>query len=1197
MATLADKAILSGADNRPPMLEKELYNSWKSIMELYMMNRQHVRMILESVENGPLIWLIIKENGVTRLRKYSELTPTKPLQADYDIKVTNIILQGLPNEIYALVSHYKVTKDLWERIQLLMQGTSLIKQERECKLYAEFDKFAYKKGETLRDFYLRFSLLLNDLNIYNVKLEQFKVNTKFLNSLLPEWSKFVTDVKIVQDLHTTNIDQLHAYLEQHKFHVNELTNNNNNKAKFSPLNLGLNVPVFKHDDDPIDANTYMMSFLTYAVTSCYPPTNNQLRNSSNPRKQATINDGRVTLQPVQGRQISFASGTSRTYTSAASGSNSGKQRAVICYNCKGEGHISKQCIKPKRKQDDSWFKDKTVITHNATYQTDDLDTYDSDCDELNISKVALMANLSHYSSDALAEVHNPDNVDNHMINHAVQNSNLSEQQDALILSVIEQLKTQVVYCTKINLDTKSVNDTLTAELERYKEQVKVLKEGQIIEDPMMLEKKVNTTPVDYDVLNQLSQDFEKRFVPQTELSVEQAFWSQKDNSVSNQSALSFDHYFELNELKAQSQEKDKNDLRKLKGKALVDNVVTSHTIDPEMLKIDVEPLAPKLLNNRTVHSDYLRHTQEQAVLLKEVVEQGKSQKLLNNSLDHASRHGLVRGLPKLKFANDHLCFACAMGKSKKKPYKPKSGDTNQEEFYLLHMDLCGPMRVMSVNGKKYILVIIDDYSQFTWVKCLRSKDEAPYFIIKFLKMIQVRFKTTVRRIRTDNESDFINQTLREYYERVVISHETSVARSPQQNGVVERRNRTLIEAAHTMLIYAKASLFLWAEVVATTCYTQNRSIILLRYEITPYELLHNKPPDLSFLHVFGALCYPTNDSENLGKLQPEADVVAPEPDASIGSPSSTTVDQDAPSPSNSQTTPETQSPVIPHDVEEENHDLNVAHMNNDPFFGILIPEILSDQSSSTDYIHTIVHHDHQISEHNSKWNNPNHVYKLKKALYGLKQARVWYDMLSSFLISQDFSKGSVDPTMFIRRDGKELLLIQIYVDDIIFAASTPELYTPMVEKSKLDEDKEGKVIDPSHYRGMIGTLLHLTASRPDLQFAICMCARQNRRDLPRDIALVSIEVLRYDIKRSKCENTGIVPTEMELILEQTQQGISHEVSVSTERVEELKRKVKIKGEKKEVLLTLKAETGLIHLLSEILSSCLVLKTVVMDPVT
>ncbi|GJW71861.1 retrovirus-related pol polyprotein from transposon TNT 1-94 [Tanacetum coccineum] len=609
------------------------------------------------------------------------------------------------------------------------------------------------------------------------------------------------------------------------------------------------------------------------------------------------------------------------------------------------------------------------------------------------------------------------------------------------------------------------------------------------------------------------------------------------------------------------------------------------------------------------------------------------------------------------------------------------------------MDLCGPMRVTSVNGKKYILVIVDDYSRFTSIKFLRSKDEALDFIIKFLKMIQLRLKVPVRCIRTDNGTKF-------------------------QNGVVKRRNHTLIEVARTMLIYAKASLFLWAEAVATACYTQNRSITCLRYGKTPYELLHDKLPDLSFFHVFGALCYPTNDSENLGKLQPKADIVqtswqtppstpfvppsrtdwdmlfqplfdellnpppsvdhpapevvalidevaAPVPAVSTGSPSSTIVDQDAPSP--------------------------IAHMGNDPYFGIPIPEVPSDQSSSSDSIHTNVPPDHQISEHNNKWtkdhpleniigelarpfhkscthmsehflllrcfphclwelvprpnkvmvitlkwiykvkldelggilknkarlvargyrqeegidfeesfapvarleairiflafaahmnmvvyqmdvktaflngnlweevyvsqpdgfvdkDKPNHVYKLKKALYGLKQApRAWYDMLSSFLISQDFSKGSVDPTLFIRRDGKELLLVQIYVDDIIFAASTPELCdlfskimcskfkmsmmgkisfflglqisqsprgifinqskyaleslkkygfdscdpvdTPMVEKSKLDEDKEGKAVDPSHYHGMIGTLLYLTASRPDLQFAICMCAR------------------------------------------------------------------------------------------------------------
>nr|GEW19188.1 hypothetical protein [Tanacetum cinerariifolium] len=196
--------------------------------------------------------------------------------------------------------------------------------------------------------------------------------------------------------------------------------------------------------------------------------------------------------------------------------------------------------------------------------------------------------------------------------------------------------------------------------------------------------------------------------------------------------------------------------------------------------------------------------------------------------------GLVKGLPKLKFKKDHLCSACAMGKSKKKSHKPKSKDTNKEKLYLLYMDLCGPMRVESVNEKKYILVIIDDYSQFTWVKCLRSKDEAPDFIIKFFKMIQVRLK-------------------------VGISHETSIARSLQQNGVVER------------------------QAVGTACYTQNRSIVCLSYGKTPYELLHGKLPDLSV------------DPPAPAVIASIAKVIDPVLAESTGSSSSTTVDQDAPS--------------------------------------------------------------------------------------------------------------------------------------------------------------------------------------------------------------------------------------------------------------------------------------------------------------
>nr|GEV46434.1 integrase, catalytic region, zinc finger, CCHC-type, peptidase aspartic, catalytic [Tanacetum cinerariifolium] len=210
------------------------------------------------------------------------------------------------------------------------------------------------------------------------------------------------------------------------------------------------------------------------------------------------------------------------------------------------------------------------------------------------------------------------------------------------------------------------------------------------------------------------------------------------------------------------------------------------------------------------------------------------------TINDLARKDLVRGLPRLKFEKDHLYFVSQLGKSKKHTHKPKAKNTNLEVLHTLYMDLCGPMRVQIINGKKYILVTVDDYSQFTWVKFLRSKDKTPEFIIKFLKQVQVSLNKTVRFIRIDNGTEFVNHHLTKYFESVGIFHQKSVLRTPQQNGVVERRNRTLVEAARTMLIFSKAPMFLWAEVVATVCYTKNRSLIHTRHNKTPYELVHDK---------------------------------------------------------------------------------------------------------------------------------------------------------------------------------------------------------------------------------------------------------------------------------------------------------------------------------------------------------------------
>nr|GFA60920.1 integrase, catalytic region, zinc finger, CCHC-type, peptidase aspartic, catalytic [Tanacetum cinerariifolium] len=183
-----------------------------------------------------------------------------------------------------------------------------------------------------------------------------------------------------------------------------------------------------------------------------------------------------------------------------------------------------------------------------------------------------------------------------------------------------------------------------------------------------------------------------------------------------------------------------------------------------------------------------------------------------------------------------------------------------------------PFKPSREEKHRHVLVIVDDFSRYTWVQFLRSKDEATEVIKTFLKRITILFQSLVIIIRTDNGTKFKNQILKEYFDSVGISHQVSSVRTPQQNRVVKQRNQTLVEAARTMLIFSRAPLFLWAEAIATACFTQNRPIIHRRFNKTPYELINRKKPDISFLHVFGALCYPKNDRKDIGKLGAKGDI-------------------------------------------------------------------------------------------------------------------------------------------------------------------------------------------------------------------------------------------------------------------------------------------------------------------------------------
>ncbi|KAJ9539089.1 hypothetical protein OSB04_031822 [Centaurea solstitialis] len=777
-------------------------------------------------------------------------------------------------------------------------------------------------------------------------------------------------------------------------------------------------------------------------------------------------------------------------------------------------------------------------------------------------------------------------------------------------------------------------------------------------------------------------------------------------------------------------------------------------------------------------------------------------------IDKIVKHQLVSGIPMIKFEQEEMCPGCEKGKMKRVSHPPKPEQGSKSPLSLLHMDLCGPMKFQSLAGRKYILVIVDDFSRYTWTKFLKSKDETSSLIINFIKAVQVQLNLPVQTVRTDNGTEFKNIILKTFYNTFGITQTFSAARTPEQNGVVERRNRTLVEAARSMLAESQLPQYLWAEAVNTACYTQNRSIIHRRFGKTPYHILFGRVPSVGHFKVFGCKCFVLNESENRGKFGPKSDelifvgysessiayrvlnkqkrvvsesinvrfdpitelssdcssssstnhvvnaesssqdqCVTPESSqasyldflfqsvyddfshatsSSTGSaldslslPSSSNVElsstsqnepdsseavdtqasntsslditdsastsiqatsdvQDIPSassiephvtnPPENPSEPSTTVPVdiiepstlndqtpLPHTVKWTRNPTSTvktrAASANECNFSVFLtdtePTRVSDALQDSDWVTAMQEELNQFSALkvwrlvkrpqdksiiDTKWlfknkkdehgtivrnkarlvakgyrqqegidydqtfapvarleairmflayaaykdftvfqmdvktaflyghlkeevyvtqpegfvdpDHPDYVYILDKALYGLKQApRAWYEELSTYLLSKGFKKGSVDSTLFIMKEGDHIVVIQVYVDDIIFGSTSKDLCkkfetimtqefkmsmmgeinfflglqvkqftdgifinqskyifdllkkydmsscnsigTPMATGNKIGPDHEGKDVDLRTYRGMVGSLMYLTASRPDIMFATC----------------------------------------------------------------------------------------------------------------
>nr|GEV07087.1 hypothetical protein [Tanacetum cinerariifolium] len=672
----------------------------------------------------------------------------------------------------------------------------------------------------------------------------------------------------------------------------------------------------------------------------------------------------------------FAGARTKVTATSSRGNNViGPTRVVKCYNYQGEGHMARQCTKPKRPRNSVWFKEKMLLVQaqesgqNATFRIADLDAYDLDCDDISSAKVVFIANLSSYGSDVLSEsfIH-------------VYNENL----------------------------------VLKAEL---------AKKERMIEKKFFDEVVLRCSRLENHSANlELKLQYQK-----------ESFMNNR--SLNNQNAPEILEFFKINEWQAKLGTKDVSiaNLRKhiesLKVKNVVEKDVkpnNAKVIAPEMFKLDLEPLAPK-------------------------------------------------DLCFLEFINDVNVHS-----------KSKSAKR----------------RAFTIAENTYPL------TRFTSTKVVQLKE------------------TTSKLVTTPNPEIKIYRRNTKVEKSIDLSSDPTVLESCTSNNLKPSQNWDLMfPLLHLLLLSI-------SEAVATACYVQNRSLIGKHHNKTPYKLLPDRKLDLSYLHVFSALCYLTNDSEDLVHA-----IVAPVHADSTGSPSSTLVDQDAPSPSTSQTPQESQSLFISPSVEEESHDIEVAHLNNDHFFGVLISKLNFKESSSRDVIPTNVHSVIQPPEHLRKLTkdhrldnvigSPSRLVKLDELggalknkarliARGYRQEEV-IDFEESFasvarlesiriyiayVAHKNMTVYLMDvKTTFLNgilREEISQSLRGIFLNQSKYALEIIKKYgmetsdpvdTPMMKKFKLDEDPQGKAVDPTRYRRMIGSLMYLTSNRPDLVFAVCMCAR------------------------------------------------------------------------------------------------------------
>ncbi|KAJ9536231.1 hypothetical protein OSB04_un000597 [Centaurea solstitialis] len=1350
-----DNYFDTGSAGKPPRFNKDNFSLWKTRMELFLSGSDP--QIPYFLENGPhvptqTVHPIPAAAGQPAVPERQLVKPVTDWNdedrrlVNIDTKARSLIAMSLLDDVFHSVCHLRSAKEIWDTLCVQYEGTAVLMESRKIFLVRQYESFIHQKDETLSQLHQRFNCLLIDLKTIGTTYSNSEVVTKFMEALPEHWEIYTSCLTMSKDIKTLTLSELYGIL---------LNREQQKKLKKNLIR------------DSKDTKSNSVALVSDSVPTVATP-------SSVTITELEYSDSDMSEDPEFNESLALLT---RSFKKFAKKGNFHKKKhltitdkpksdpidkaTAICYNCQGKGHFANDCryrksqfapssaksssknpkyqrLKEKYKKMKIQRKGKGLIAEDCDW--DDVSSDDSSDEE--DTQMALMAIIEEPTLALMAKI---EEVPEETPTQAPEASSSTTPEASTSATDSSSQDKGIWYldsgCSRHMTGLKSV-------LSNYREE-----RGPAV-------------------------TFGGNGKGQTR------GYGTLTNGVTTFKRVAYVEGL-MHNLLSISQLCDKNhkvsfSKKKCKVKNRRKEVILTGVRHADIYIINMNTSTDNFcfVSRASSDTNWIWHKRLSHLNFKTL-----NQLCINN---------LVIGLPDFRYTKVSFCSACEKGKQTRASFKSKQISSISSPLQLLHMDLFGPVNVQSIAGKKYTLVIVDEYSRYTWVFFLRSKSDAPEEIILFVRKMERLNNLTVRSIRSDHGTEFKNSTLETFFDQKGISQNFSSVRTPQQNGVAERRNRTLIEAARSMLSEANLATQFWAEAVNTACYTQNRSLIVKRFRRTPYELFRNRKPSIEHLHIFGCVCYILNNKDNLGKFDsksddgiflgyssisktyrvfnkrrqaieetihvkfdesgptfphpqenseinqwadsffqvPEPPIVDPTPQnlpdvfeedppipsTEISTPpliNATPITQITPSepdqPTNSedfsQTTVSEPTPtnLLPdpsvneastsgqvyqppalrwtkdHPIDQvlgnpssgiktrrqsgnvclyvnfisKNEPKEIDDALRDPAWVSAMQEELAEfirnnvwllvprprkrtiigskwifrnkldeigtiirnkarlvaqgyrQEEGIDYDETFApvarleairlflafaaHMNFKVYQMdiknaflNGKLNEevyvaqppgfvdpkfPDHVYKLNKALYGLKQApRAWYDTLSTFLLSKGFVRGKIDSTLFLKKYPKHILLVQIYVDDIIFGSTNPKLCekfellmkseykmsmmgeltfflglqikqsekgifinqgkyvhdmlkkfdltsctpmkTPMAPPLTLDKDSKGKPVDVTLYRGMIGSLLYLTASRPDIMYSTCLCARYQAE--PKESHLTAVKrIFRY----------------------------------------------------------------------------------------